>query len=685
MNKESSIVWLSDPGKGLVKNVREGQIRMAKHVEACIEEGGIVIVQGGTGTGKGMASLVPLCASGKVRRAVYSTAKKTLQRQILDDIPVVSELVKARKYAKRVGKSNYACAVRAEEFREEHAHRFDPTQVAEFFAWMGTTEFDELSEYGYKLPFESYVRVSECLKHQCPKRRECGYLDSMQAAREAEILVVNHALLAYDLAVGGGKVLGKYDVLVIDEAHQATEAFRSAHTLRWHPAQSRSLEFGMKVDSRLKFPQDLHEVYKEIGAHLNHAKDGAYRVLGRDTETLFGDMSDELITIKEQLMDYGLWSDPSGEDTTELDERPELTPEAARVLAKSRVVATQVARLLKLTKVLLAEPETQYDPETGDALPRGKEGVEYLTYVERQKDGPGELVVTPIEVGPLVAPSLHKIGKVVITSATIATGTNPDVAFDYTMRQFGLTSTTVKVKDIVSSPFDYKNCATLYVDRNAPPKPSWQEKDRYAAWYFDMGARMHKFLLASKGGAFILCASREDLEGFADALRNYTTPEYRLGIQERSDDASVAWFKEDPRSVLLGLKSLWEGVDVPGMGLRLVIVPRLPFPHQGDILLQTRKERYGRSLLRQGIAADKLGYRTFSAFDLNICAQELAQGFGRLIRREKDMGMAVCLDNRLVTKPYANLLQASIPIPLGDSDEERMLRLCRMYAKAAIR
>lgn len=127
-----SIDWLSDPDKGLVRSVRHGQIRMATHVEACLEDGGIIIVQGGTGTGKGMASLVPLCASGKVRRAVYSTAQKTLQRQIYDDIPVVSELVRERRYAKRLGKGNYACAVRIDEFREEHAHRFDPTQVAEF-------------------------------------------------------------------------------------------------------------------------------------------------------------------------------------------------------------------------------------------------------------------------------------------------------------------------------------------------------------------------------------------------------------------------------------------------------------------------------------------------------------------------------------------------------------------------
>ena len=680
----SSIVWLSDPGMGLVRSAREGQIRMARLVESAIEEGGIVIVQGGTGTGKGLASLVPLCASGKVRRAVYSTAKKTLQRQIYEDIPMVADRVKARRYAKRVGKGNYACAVRADEFRDENAHRFDPTQVAEFFAWMGQTDYDELSDFGYKLPFESYVRVSECLKHQCPKRRDCGYLDAIEAARDAEILVVNHALLAYDLAVGGGKVLGPYDALVIDEAHQATEAFRSAHTMRWHPAQARSLESGMRVDSRLRFPEELHEVYKDIGHNLNAAPTGSFRVLGRDTEELFAAMGDSLGKVKEQLIEYGLWSDPSGEDSADDSDGPELSSEEARARARTRVVASQVARLLKLTKVLLAEPETQYDVETGDPLPRGREGVEYLTYVERQNDGPGELTVTPIEVGPLVAPALRKIGKVVITSATIATGVNPDTAFDYTQRQFGLSDSMVKAKEIVASPFDYANCSSLYVDKEAPLKPAGKDRAELGIWFKEMGKRIHEFLLASKGGAFILCVSREDLEGIADALRAYTTTEYRLGIQERSDDASVAWFKEDPRSVLLGLKSLWEGVDVPGMGLRMVIVPRLPFPYQGDVLLQTRKERYGRTLLRQGVAATKLGYRTFSAFDVNICAQDLAQGFGRLIRREGDMGLAVCLDQRLVTKPYANLLQASIPIPLGDCDNKaRMLRLAGTFARGA--
>lgn len=443
----------------------------------------------------------------------------------------------------------------------------------------------------------------------------------------------------------------------------------------------------MKVDPRLRFPHDLHEVYQEIGRNLSAVRGGSLRVLGGDVEEPIGEMERELLGVKTQFMDLGLWSEAGEDADTDGDAGPEMDPAAARAYARTRVVAAQVGRLLKMTKVLLSEPGTQYDPETGDALVKGREGVEYLTYVERgmQENAPNELVVTPIEVGPLVAPALRKIGKVVITSATIATGTNVETAFDYTMRQFGLGPSSVAARDIVASPFDYPNCSTLYIDEKAPVRPGpSDDKSGVEAWYDYIAKESHDFLCASKGGAFILCCSRDDLNGIADALRDLVTDDYRIGIQDRSDDASVSWFKENPRSVLLGLKSLWEGVDVPGMGLRMVIIPRLPFPNYGDILLKTRKDRYSRALMRQGVEEKKVGYRAFSAFDVNICAEDLAQGFGRLIRHESDMGLAVCLDPRLATKPYAGILQATIPIKRGKgADKQRMLKFAEMCARIA--
>lgn len=690
----STIVWLEDPGRGLVKSARPGQIRMAKYVAKVAEEKGVAVVQAGTGTGKSLGALVPVAASDKVKRIVYSTGKKTLQAQVMHDLRDVYDKVRPRPYGKRLGKGNYVCQVRLAEFLGAGNARFDADQIDRFAKWVGSTAYDEIAEFGEPVAFDYAVRVNECLKHQCPFRKECGFLTSLADARVAEILVVNHALLAFDLSTGGGRILGPYDMVIIDEAHQAPESFRSAYTLRWHPSQARAIENGMRVDVRLKFPADLHEIYEETSSRLDDERVGRVRVLGTELEDLFRETHLRVDEIKEQFIDLGLWSDGAEEADDGDGEERELSPEEARAKARARATAANVARLEKLCKVLLSDPETQYDPVTLDPLPKTAEGIEYLTYVSRQfgKDEGSELNVTPIEVGPLVAPALRKIGRVVLTSATIATGRDLNTCFEYTLREFGLSDRDLVAKDIVESPFDYKQCSVLYVDREAPLKPdtySSSKSDAKAAmveWYEDMGARMHELLEASSGGAFILCASREDLEGFAEVLRQYESSAYRIGVQERSDDGAVKWFKEDPTSVLLGLKALWEGVDVPGLGLRMVIVPRLPFPNKGDTLLGARKERYEKRLRRQGVDDTKIGYQTFTAFDVNIAARELAQGFGRLIRRQGDMGIGVCLDPRLVTKAYGGILRSSIPLPLQDKlDKARILNLARTFARASIR
>lgn len=688
----STIVWLEEPGRGLVKSARPGQIRMANYVAQVAEKKGVAVIQAGTGTGKSLGALVPVAASDKVKRIVYSTGKKTLQAQVMHDLRDVYDKVKARPYGKRLGKGNYVCQVRLAEFLSGGNARFDADQIDRFAKWVGTTTYDEIADFGEPVPFDYAVRVNECLKHQCPFRKECGFLTSLADARTAEILVVNHALLAFDLSTGGGKILGPYDMVIIDEAHQAPESFRGAYTLRWHPSQSRAIENGMRVDARLHFPTDLHQIYEETGSRLDDEKTGRVRILGTGLEDLFRETKTHVDDIKEQFIDLGLWSDGVEEADDEDGEERELSAEEARAKARARATAANVARLEKLCKVLLSDPETQYDPVTLDPLPRTAEGIEYLTYVSRQfgKDEGSELNVTPIEVGPLVAPALRKVGRVVLTSATIATGRDLDNCFEYTLREFGLSDRDLVAKDIVASPFDYKQCSVLYVDRDAPLKPEVYGLDRANAkvvlteWYDDMGARMHELLDASRGGAFILCASREDLEGFADTLRQYEGSPYRVGVQERSDDGAVKWFKEDRSSVLLGLKALWEGVDVPGLGLRMVIVPRLPFPNKGDTILAARKERYELRLRRQGVDDTKIGYQTFTAFDVNIAARELAQGFGRLIRRQGDMGIGVCLDPRLVTKAYGGILRSSIPIPLqAKPDKERVLNLARTFARAA--
>jgi ATP-dependent DNA helicase DinG len=175
-------------------------------------------------------------------------------------------------------------------------------------------------------------------------------------------------------------------------------------------------------------------------------------------------------------------------------------------------------------------------------------------------------------------------------------------------------------------------------------------------------------LVASKGGGFILCASYEDLNGFYEFLvkRHNSRGEYALRRQTSAStiDSDIAWFKETPRSVLLGAKSLWEGVDVPGLGLRLVIIPRLPFPSRSDVVLNARKTRYIDLRVQAGANERGAGIESFNHFDLQEMLMDIKQGGGRLIRSESDWGTVAILDPRAygTAKGYSSKVRASLPM-----------------------
>lgn len=681
MTEFDPLRFLRDPALGLVKSARPGQLAMAAHVAwvaaAPADEVRIAAVQARTGTGKTFAALVPALLS-TAKRIVYSTAGKRLQAQLMEtDLPRVTSVVVDRPYAKRVGKGNHLCRLRLGEAREHGTlARYDAELVERFEYWADVAG-GELADFGEAVPFDFLVRVTECLKHQCPVRRDCPYLASVEEARDAEVLVVNHALLAYDLMTGGGKMLGKYDLLVVDEAHKLVEACRDAHTLKWHPSQARNLEYGVRA-ADLEFPMELHGVYGDIGRELGSEREGAYAP-GRDMLDHVDALAEHLEDIKDAFQRAGLWAEPGDEDTGSAGE---LDATAARQRARAASTALQVGRLLKLTKVLAAPPGCQYDAATGQPLGPATEGIEYLTYTRAAGEAL-ELCVTPVDVGPLIAPALRTIGRVVLTSATLGD-------LDYALAEYGLRPSEVVTAD-VPSPFDYTRCSALYVDRTAPLKPDVYKLGRDAreaalvAWYADLGARLHELLEASRGGAFVLCSSREDLDGIGKALEAHACAAYTVGVQARTDDGMVEWFKADKSRVLLGLKALREGVDVPGLGLRMVVELRLPFPNARDPLLAARKERRARRYRREGVAEKDVGYRTFLDFEVNMVALDIDQGFGRLIRTSTDLGIGVCLDPRLVTKPYSRRLLSAIPLPLNNDGKAAILRVVRAFAAKAFR
>lgn len=690
--------WLQDPTLGLVKSARPGQLRMAEIIQGVLdtpeaEQPARAIIEAGTGVGKSFGYLVPLFAHPGVKRVIVSTGKKALQAQLAADLPKLREVVQARRCAKRLGKSNYLCRLHLNDYLTSPGAltRFSVDELEAYSKWAGETRFGELSEFQGNFDtghLFAKTRVAECIGRQCGMRSQCGFLAMKEVSKTAEVLLVNHALLATDFALGRGTVLGEYDALVIDEAHAAPEAFRSAYTVVLAPWQPKFLESGLVCIKDFVFPKTLHRQYDALMTLVSRLREGRLDLHNNVAAVeLLSAIEQNLLRIKAGLISRKLWSDDAGEG----EDTDELSPDEAVLKAKVTSVATLVKRLLTFTAINQRDPHIVYDVLTGEPLDAGDParatGVEYISYAQRNGEN-NEVHTGPVEVGPLVSGALLSVPKLIITSATLSTGEN----FDYTLRQYGLPRAKISITERVPSPFDYANRSLLHVDMRGIEKPGYSpedsaedRKEKNIEYYATQAGLMHEYLDASEGGAFILLASREDLVAYQDAFNRVPPGTYEVGFQRSSEDGSVAWFKSNPHRVLFGLKSLWEGVDVPGLGLRMVIVPRLPFPNKSDVVLAARKNRYeARLAANTDKPSRNPGYQSFQAFDINIVAQELAQGFGRLIRRESDLGIGVCTDPRLLTKAYSPLLRSNIPLPL-ERDRECVIETAKSIAVTAKR
>jgi Rad3-related DNA helicase len=400
--------WLSNPALGLVRSVRPSQINMAEAVADVIEKGGIAFEEAGTGTGKSFAYGLPAVLSDK--RVVISTGKKALQEQLVaKDLPHLVKMVRGAAYALLKGKGNYVCELRYEEFRDSafFSSVAQSSEMEAFQEWYARNQDDggtgDLS--GWTPPWVHNLRVTECVKKHCPHADTCGYVRSRERAKAARILVVNHALLAHDLALGGGKILGEYDVLVIDEGHQAPKFFRDAFSLYLNPRQPEVIARTLK-DSDFEVGEDFARVYASIFSALPNRAQEFH--LDATLQALFGELYAKVSRVHEAMAKRGL-----------LDEEEEASggpSESARIRAKLRAGGMMLGKVRSLCEIVLALPRGDVPGDAEDATPRAPAS-EWVKFTERRNRDEIQLVVTPLEVGPLVAPSLLRLGSVVITSA----------------------------------------------------------------------------------------------------------------------------------------------------------------------------------------------------------------------------------------------------------------------------
>ncbi|HEY0486349.1 MAG TPA: ATP-dependent DNA helicase [Mycobacteriales bacterium] len=628
---------------------RDGQHAMAHAVEDAATSGEHLLVQAGTGTGKSLAYLVPALHSR--RRVVVSTATLALQGQLVDgDLPRLADalapvLGRRPTYALLKGRHHYLCLARLEGTSAEdpdaglfgdegprwlaQAGRLGQ-QMTRIREWADTTETGDRTELDPGVDDTVWRTVSmparECIgASRCPFGEECYAEASRTRARAADIVVTNHSLLAVDM-VAGRQILPEHDLLVVDEAHELVDRVTSA-------AQAELSGDAVSRAARRVRPQVdglVHERLEEAGEMLRAALEAA--PVGRQA-TLPGPLR-EALTLLDAACRQAL--ETIGDVSTD-------DPDAVAV---QQAKAT-VAGLSETTQRLLTESE--YD-------------VAWTTADERDRRS---LSVAPLSVAALLGGGLYRDRTVVATSATLALGGR----FDVVARSVGLEpryGRTPATGDTraeeppepgpeaeeqgpqpwraldVGSPFDYPRQGVLYVAARLPrPQASGlteQAQDELVA------------LAEAAGGRTLgLFSSRKAAGQAAEALRSRT----KLPVLLQGEDTLghlVRRFREDPEACLLGVMSLWQGVDVPGPSCQLVVIDRLPFPRPDDPLQSARSK-----------AVDEAGGSGFAAVSVPHAAVRLAQGAGRLVRASGDRGVVAVLDSRLHSARYGDFLRRSLP------------------------
>ncbi|WP_432994999.1 ATP-dependent DNA helicase [Dactylosporangium sp. CA-233914] len=631
---------------------------MAKAIAAAAEKEEHLLVQAGTGTGKSLAYLVPsLLVDGPV---VISTATLALQSQLVDhDLPRLAEAVepvlgRRPTYAVLKGRHHYLCLARLEgtSADEPDDALFDvgeakPTkwlgeagrlgkQVDRLRDWAQETETGDRDELDPGVDDGAWKLVSmparECVGAQrCPYGPECFAEASRARAREADIVVTNHSLLAVDMLTGR-QIIPPHELLVVDEAHELADRVSSASQAELTPE---TLERGARR-CRAYVDDDVADRLMEAGDVLTVAL----------AEVPAGRVVGELPTVLAEALTL---LDGGGRQAVEAI--GEVRADDADPVRKQQA-KTMITDLVKIAQRMLANAEHD------------------VTWVERDERGRRAVVIAPLTVAGTLADHLFSERTVVATSATLALGGQ----FETVARSLGLPvalerapagakskaeearEAVVRADEArdtaglawtsldVGSPFDYAKQGILYVAAHLP-RPQTSGLSEPAA------GEMVELVQALGGRALGLFSSRKAAERAAEVLRA-RTPGITILLQgEESLPILVRKFREDRNSCLLGVMSLWQGVDVPGDACQLVIIDRLPFPRPDEPLSAARSD-----------AVQAVGGSGFAAVSVPIAAVRLAQGVGRLIRSRGDKGVVAVLDSRLEhATSYGPFLRKSLP------------------------
>ncbi|MGN7612179.1 ATP-dependent DNA helicase [Magnetococcales bacterium HHB-1] len=600
--------------------IRQTQVRMAFQVVHAVQEKKSLIVEAGTGTGKTLGYLLPLLACGY--RVIVSTATRSLQDQIWEkDTPLLRHILdRPLKVTILKGRQNYLCQSRLKSAKQGLLQVSQDSQSSweSILDWSEQTDFgdrDELTEVPIDFPLWRDLNAghNDCSGKQCDDFETCYLTRARDRAMKADLILVNHHLFCADLAMRGegfGRILPDCDVAVFDEAHRlpdvATEFFGD---------ELSNLALSELVnDTRLAMgEQDLAEenLFDALEV-LEVAATRLRNVFPMDEQR--DAMPSPLVGPLKEVLDFV-------EDTLS-NFKHALEPHQGQGVTLAQC-GRRAMRLLEICRRFLREEDPSY------------------AYWYQIRPRSVVLHASPLNVGPLLRESMiDRVTSTIYTSATLSTSKGTD-GFTYFFSQSGAPQGGTLV-DQLPPAFDYQEQSLFYLP------PSMPEPNNEA--FPDAVVReIEQLITVSKGRAFCLFTSYRMLNYTRDALRD-RIPYQILAQGENSRSALLEAFKEDKHSVLLGASSFWEGVDVPGEALSLVIIDRIPFESPDDPLFRARADY-----------ASAQNLHPFQHLTLPRAVIALKQGVGRLIRTSSDKGVIALLDSRIVHRRYGPRIQESLP------------------------
>ena len=615
---------------------RTGQTEMALAVARAIEAGGALVVEAGTGVGKTFSYLVPALLSGE--RVLVSTATKTLQDQLFGrDLPrLVEALGLPVRTALLKGRASYLCLQRMELARHDitSPDRASARALAKIEEWSTVTrtgdlaELPGLDERSPLIPLVTSTREN-CLGAQCPKFRACHVNLARREALAADVVVINHHLFFADLSVresGMAELLPTVRVAIFDEAHQLNET--GVQFLGAHLTTGQVLDFARDMLAcGLQMARGLAD-WQGAAARVERAARDLRLVVGKTAPGArmrwTGDAPDQV---------------PGDEWTAGLLELRAACAEAGAALDTVSEIAPDFVRLAERAHELRRRAERFGGPREAGAVRWLDAGAQL------------RLVESPLDIAKAVQEKLLRSSQDeasnrtwVFTSATLG----DDARLSWFTEPCGLAQAEVLR---VESPFDYAAQAAVYVPRHLPKPSEPSHSAGVAALAADAAARLGGRTMVLTTTLRALRAIGEELQRRFDGSSEVEVlvqgqwPKRRL-IERFRQGASQG----RPGCLLVASASFWEGIDVPGDALQLVIIDKLPFPPPNDPLVEARAQR----LESQGRSA-------FNDYFVPEAAVALKQGAGRLIRRESDQGVLVVCDTRLATMGYGRRLLAALP------------------------